>query len=116
LAHGEAVGDGTVTAPTGLPDRLSDYERDVVLEQARRGAARAIDESSRGIDPTGGALEYNHRALNPTLTSKRLREALASDRQTTGTPVKLTFGPFSNLYPTPKLPKGHPVYLTVYGD
>jgi len=116
LAHGESAGDGRVTAPIGLPDDLSDYERDVVLEQARRGATRAIDERIQGIDPTGGAVEYNHRALNPTLTSKRVREALGRPRLPTGTPVKLTFGPFSNSYPTPELPKRHPVYLSVYGN
>ena len=26
LAHGKAAGDGTVTAPIGLPDDISDYE------------------------------------------------------------------------------------------
>jgi hypothetical protein len=116
LAHGKAVGNGRVTAPIGLPDDLSDYERDVVLEQARRGATRAIDERIQGIDPTGGALEFNHRAVNPAWTSQRLRQALASDRGRTGTAPKLTFGPFSNSYPTSELPKGRPVYLTVYGD
>jgi len=57
LAHGKAVGDGRATAPIGLPDNLSDHERDVVLEQARKAARLALDERSRGIDPTGGALE-----------------------------------------------------------
>ena len=65
LAHGQAVGEDGATPPIGLPDNLSDYERDVVLEQARKGARRAVDERSRGIDPTGDALEYNHRSVNP---------------------------------------------------
>jgi hypothetical protein len=116
LAHGKPAGDGTLTARIGLPDDISDYERDVVLEQVRRAAGRVIDERTRGIDSSGGALEYNHRAVNPTWTSKRVREALGQPRRLTGTPVKLTFGPFSNSDPTFELPKGHPVYLTVYGE
>jgi hypothetical protein len=116
LAHGKAAGDGTVTAPIGLPDDISDNERHVALEQARKAAKRVIEERSRGIDPTGGALEYNHRAVDPSWTKDRAHKSLWSDRQTTGTPAKLSFGPLSNSHPTSKLPKGHPVHLTVYGD
>jgi hypothetical protein len=36
LAHGEAIGDCTVTAPMGLPDDLSDYERDVSWNRRER--------------------------------------------------------------------------------
>ncbi|HXR36548.1 MAG TPA: hypothetical protein VN754_11390 [Candidatus Binataceae bacterium] len=116
IAHGEPVGNGTVTARIGLPDDISDQERDVVLEQAREAARRVTDERSRGIDPTGGALEYNHRAVDPAAQPDDAYESRWGDRQTTGTPAKLSFGPLSNSHPTSELPKGHPVYLTVYGD
>ncbi len=106
LANGETAGDGRVTAPIGLADDLSDYERDVVLEQARRCATRALDERRRGIDPTGGALEFNYPAVDPAATPADARKSRWSNREYTGTSAKLSFGPFPNSYPTPTLPQG----------
>jgi hypothetical protein len=115
LAHGEPAGNGCLTAPIGLPERMSDNERNVILEQARRAAKRVIEQRSRGIDPTGGAREYNHRPINPAWTKERAHEYLWRKRQTTGSSAKLSFGPFLNSKPTPLLPRGHSVYLVVYG-
>lgn len=112
LKRGRPIGQGHGTAPIELPEQMSDDERDVVLEQARRAARQALEARRRGVDPTSDALGYGHRAVEPRWSPEFTKDYLEMDRK--GADVRHSYGPFSNSAPTDDLPKGHPVYLNVY--
>jgi len=112
MSAGLLFGRGTARATP--PERISDYERQF-LEKAQRAVYQALAERARGIDPTHGALYWRHQAVDPRWSPEFAKDWFATEKFE-NKPLAHSFGPFQNSAPSPKLPKGHPLYLNIYGD
>jgi len=102
------------TAPAKIPEKISNYERQF-LEKARRAVKQALKERARGIDPTNGALYFRHQVTDPRWSPEFAKDWFGTE-QFQGKSLAHSFGPFENSAPNRTLPKGHPMYLNIYGD
>jgi len=112
MSAGIPFGKGTAAAT--LPERISDDERRF-LEKAQKATNQALAERARGIDPTHGAIFWRHQTVDPRWSPEFARDWFATETFQ-NTPLAHSFGPFRNSVPSRVLPKGHPIYLNIYGD
>jgi UDP:flavonoid glycosyltransferase YjiC (YdhE family) len=112
MSAGIPFGKGTARAT--LPDDMSGYERQF-LKKAQSAVHQAVAERARGIDSTHGALYWRHQAVDPRWSPEFAKDWFATETFQ-NTPLAHSFGPFENSAPSSVLPKGHPIYLNIYGD
>ena len=102
-------------APAKLPEQMSDYERQF-LDKARGAVNQALAERARAIDPTHGALLFRHQnSPDPRWSPEFAKDWFATEKFW-NTPLAHSFRPFEDSAPSRELPKGHPIYLNIYGD
>lgn len=106
---------GQGTAPTKLPEKMSDSERRF-FEKARAAVNHALAQQAQGIDPTHGARFFQHVQAPDRRWSPEFAKDFFATEKFEGKPLAYSFGSFENSAPSPKLPRGAPIYLNIYGD